>query len=227
MPYAPLRLSEDCPVELREFIRETIELSLRDVHAMLRLPQRTDGLEAGCNFSIASVLMNVISGASTVLYDSRGPSGKRFITCLRDYYPWTLEHEYRVYKECVKPAAASGLIYELYRNPFTHALGLSTLTKKAGNKNVRVIRRRDASHAGIGRIVQIGTGLGLTPQNLHELETGRYRPDWLPCTVESSERGYVLSSDALYCGVRRMVEGLSADAVRMEHAAKFLQIPAE
>lgn len=88
MAYEELVLSSSIPKIVEEFIREGVEPHLRDINAMLRLPLPEAGLEAGCNFAIAQVLLNIVSGISTTLYRQKGPSGKLFKELLdTEYWP--------------------------------------------------------------------------------------------------------------------------------------------
>jgi hypothetical protein len=224
MSYAPLNLAPSCPPAVEKFIVASVELTFRDVHAMLRLPRPDDGLEAGCNFSIARVLLDVISGVSTIFYDSALPSRTRFVRCLQECYPWALEHDYRRYPECMKPAPASAMLYDLFRNPFSHALGLDTKIAGGTRRSTKVVRvvRSKPFRIGVGRIVSIGSGYGLSPSLLRELERGKIRPDWVPCTLEKEDDGYTLSTEALYTGVRRMVESMSGEERFATHAAAML-----
>ena len=68
MAYEELVLSSSIPKIVEEFIREGVEPHLHDINAMLRLPLP----EAGCNFAIAQVLLNIVSGISTTLYRQKG-----------------------------------------------------------------------------------------------------------------------------------------------------------
>src|SRR5262245_5781358 len=89
MSYAPLRLWARMPNRVFDFVRDGIEPMLFDVHSMLRLPI-LNVCEANCSVSITTVLLNAVSGASTVLYQSTAGSGKRFVQCLTDCYPWEI-----------------------------------------------------------------------------------------------------------------------------------------
>src|SRR6266550_477904 len=87
MSYAPLRFWARMPNRVFGFVRDGIEPSLFDVHSMLRLPL-VGVCEANCAFSIVVVLLNVVSGASTLLFESDEGSGRRFVRCLEHFYPW-------------------------------------------------------------------------------------------------------------------------------------------
>ncbi len=124
MAYKPLVLDASTPQKVRGLIVHIETLSFSDVHSMLRLPLMNYRIAAGCNFAITQVLMSVIGGISTTLYKQHGNVGDRFIGLLKDYYPWDLE------PTGILPAAdAADAIYNVFRNPLTHDLGLDLKQK--------------------------------------------------------------------------------------------------
>jgi hypothetical protein len=78
---------------VERLIRDQLEPHLIDAHAMLRLPVAHDpGLQGGCNFAVAQVLLSIVSGVSVTLYDpaalsQKGVSGKKFKQVLVHHYP--------------------------------------------------------------------------------------------------------------------------------------------
>jgi len=127
-------------------------LCFKDVHTMLKLPQPSMGLEAGLNFAIAHSLLAAIGGIPATLYASEGEPGELFLGVLRDYYPWTRESQ-----PALKAEAAAGYLYELFRNPLTHSLGL--FTERIPNSTRRyVVGRKDA--VKIERLTPGDSGLG-------------------------------------------------------------------
>lgn len=130
LTYRCLQLSPSTPMVVRDFITRTIEeLCFSDVHAMLRLPLPENGITAGQNFAITQVLMAVISGVSITLYDNVGGSGPLFMDVVEKFFPWDEEPS-----NDVKPKAAACIIYELFRNPLTHAAGIFTKMRNKGRK---------------------------------------------------------------------------------------------
>jgi hypothetical protein len=91
MAYQQIQISDQTPEILRRFIREHIDMQFGDVHCMLRLPMPEVGLTHGCNFAATSILLNLISGLSTVFYKREGSAGARFRGLLREFYPWDLQ----------------------------------------------------------------------------------------------------------------------------------------
>lgn len=183
---------------------------------MLRLPQPSLNIVAGCNFSIAQVLMAYIAGVSTVFFDAAGESRDRFVGLMTAFYPWHQEPD-----DGVKDAAGPYIIYDLYRNPFTHSLGLGTQIVGGKRSEKRVVPKPGKPLA-VNRLVGVGSDCGLTEETLSELE-GVSRPQWLPPTLEKKAEGggYALTVEALYRGTRIMVEALTNDASAMKHADDF------
>jgi hypothetical protein len=118
---------EDYP-HVQSLTTGLFEMQFNDVRAMLQLPLPDLGIHAGCNFAIAAVLTNLISGISTTLYkpaslldEMSSPqcgSGRAFQGLVRDFFPYT-----------PPPLRADGFATELYqlcRNPLAHAVGLLT-----------------------------------------------------------------------------------------------------
>jgi hypothetical protein len=110
--YAPLPLPPHAnDPELARVVRNALDPRLHDVHTMLRLPLKAEGLEAGCNFSIADTLFGVIEGVSAVLWPRHSA-----------------------------PSVLGGILYERFRSPMQHALGLAL--KQPDRQG---IRERDAA----------------------------------------------------------------------------------
>lgn len=210
MAYRPVVLSTNTPPRVRQLINEYIEnLSFSDIHTMLQLPLPDYELGAGCGFAITHVLMSVIGGVSTTLYDptrngGKDEIGKKFTRLLEDYYPWNREPS-----SGLPPRGAANIIYEVFRNPLTHDLGLNV----KGRRLQVSIKRLRISVNGEERT-------GLREREIEQLERGP-RPK-MSATVTRSDQGIILFVEALYWGVRRMIEKISVDKTRMKAAEKFL-----
>ena len=191
-----------------DLIRHIEDLSFSDVHSMLRLPVSNYGINAGCNFAITHVLMSVISGVSTTLYKEKGLVGERFVGVLEEYYPWELEPSGVLPKE-----EAASAIYEVFRNPLTHDLGLD-LKDKAKGRVVKVKRLKTALRSGRDR--------GLTEKQIEEIEASTIRPR-MSASITGTDQKAVLLVEGLYWGVRRMIERLASDHQRMSAADAFLE----
>lgn len=119
MSYQPLIFPTDLPEPISWMVREQLEPMLRDVHCMARLPLPSIGLEAGCNFAMANCLFTVLSGVSATLYEQDGGARELFCRMMNERY-WPIDPP-----KGIDPERASDLLYDEFRNPFTHALGLA------------------------------------------------------------------------------------------------------
>jgi hypothetical protein len=164
-----------------------------DIRGMLKLPLPEVGIKAGCNFSAAAMLCNLISGISVVLYTPKNKnigSGKRFRELLKEYYPWE-DGENRQQK--------SEIIYDFIRNPLAHSLGVL----KRGSLPIAI--HKDA----------------LTEEQIEEMEKSYIRPSWVPFAVKNNPKGdYILSVWGLYWGVFHLVGNLTKDTGQMQEAEK-------
>lgn len=207
MAYQYLNIAPLTPPNVKALVRHIEALSFSDIHTMLRLPVHNYRLSAGCNFAIAHVLMAVIGGVSTTLYRQTGKVGERFMGVLVNYYPWHLEPT-----SSVSPKDAAGAIYEVFRNPITHDLGLDLKKKSAGLK-VKIKRLKTFTRKGTDR--------GLAERQIEAIELSPSRPA-MSATVTLASHKKVLLVEGLYWGIRRMIENLTADQKRMYAAEQFL-----
>ena len=200
-----LSIDSATPPRVKSLIRALENLYLSDVHTMLKLPQPDHGLSAGCSFAIAQVLAAAISGISVTLYDiyKPGVAGLRFKSLLKDFFPWSLEPG-----NAIKPEEGAEIIYSLIRNPLTHALGLDLEKKRKGQK---IIVKRLGSAAD----------RGLDDPTIAQLEDSSRRFKMSPTVTIRAARTEILV-EALYWGIRRMVEELSRDRARMQRAETSL-----
>lgn len=106
---------------------------------------------------------------------------------------------------------ASELIYSLFRNPLTHDLGLDLETKSRTKKAI------------IKRILTGQKKSGRTEAGIEELE-GVKSPPRLSPTIQVETDRIVLTVDAFYWGIRRMLLNLNADGRRLAEAEKFLSM---
>lgn len=204
MPYTPLQIDAATPARVRRLITSIENHYLSDVHTMLKLPRPERRLTAGCNFTIAQVLAAVISGLSVTLYAHSGKSGQRFKSLLIDFYPWDREPP-----GAVTPQRGAKTIYEVFRNPLTHDLGLD-LEKKAKTPQVK-----------IKRLASKNKTTGLSEKQLRLLESTTSRPT-MSAAVTIRSDATVLLVEALYWGVRCTVEALSRDKRHVATAESLL-----
>lgn len=205
MAYQPMVLDPSTPATVTRLVGLLERVSFRDVHTILRLPMAASTLGAACNFAIAHVLLATIGGISTTMYRSGKTDGERFKSLLRDHYPWNREPTHDV-----TPAEAARMIYEVFRNPLTHNLGLDLFGKSQGAKLV-VKRLRSGSD-----------GDGMSEQWIERLEAGPGRPRMSSTVTVRPDGARVLLVEALYWGVRRMVESMAREAHLMKKAENFL-----
>src|SRR5262245_3373789 len=125
MTYNPLNPDPHTPNPVINFLRDHVQMQLHDVHVMLRLPMPEYELDAGCNFTAVNMLLALVSGISTVLYNGTGGSGKRFRDAMEMYYPWSEElREPAILGNPITPKDGARLLYDIFRNPLAHALGV-------------------------------------------------------------------------------------------------------
>lgn len=115
--YQPLKISAHVGPIAKSLVQH-LDMLLGDVHSMLRLPLNEEGLTHGCNFAAALVLLELIGGVSSTLFQSAGGSGERYKQLLEKYYPWDAEGE-------TQPGKAARELYKFWRNPLAHELGIS------------------------------------------------------------------------------------------------------
>lgn len=204
MPYNSLNIDASTPTRVRQLISSVENHYFSDVHTMLKLPRPDRRLTAGCNFTIAQVLAAAISGLSVTLYAHSGGSGQCFKSLLLDYYPWNREPP-----SGVTPQRGAETIYGVFRNPLTHDLGLD-LEKRAKTPQVK-----------IKRIANKNKTTGLSERQIKLLESTIHRPSMSPAVAIRVD-ATVLLVEALYWGVRCMVEALARDGARMARAEAFL-----
>ncbi len=204
MPYHHLNLDPTTPPAVRRLIDRLERYSFSDAHTMLRLPVPNYRLNAGCNFAITQLLTAAIGGISTTLYRRGNRDGERFKGLLTDHYPWTSEPP-----QSVSKAEAARVIYEVIRNPLTHDLGLDL---HGGSSKVKV---------KIKRLARIGARGGPPEKWIEQLENSLVRPKMSPAVTVRTDAS-VLLVEALYWGVRRMVEDMTRDTALMASAEAFL-----
>lgn len=184
------------------FVRCHLSMQFGDVRAMLRLPLPEPGLEHGCNFAATAVLCNLISGLSVTIFmpsnptrrDNKGKtmwigSGEAFKQLLKNFYPWN-PRDNRV--EGVKA------LYDLFRNPFAHALGVH------GKSSYQIRVEKDP----------------LRNDQIEEIERSLTRPDCLPPGLSGSGKQWALDSRGFYRDVFHMFWNLTKDVPQMRQAER-------
>ena len=182
MPYPPIKLPSDVPLNVRVVVELGIDPMLREVHTMLSvvIPDPTYHLQS----SIANMLLAVISGASSTLYAKEGTSIDQFTGLLIKHFPWDLDPP-----EGASPDIAAHILWEECRNPLAHRVGL----RPKG-----------------GRIVKFGLVRGKTPDEVDALAVSVTNPRLRSSLIVRSD-ATVLWVDTLYWSIRRMIENMMLD----------------
>ena len=206
MAYITLDFPNTLPDSVRTVIREGVEPLLEDVHWMLAtvITNPTDiGRRRQLQVPIAHVLLATVAGVSTQLFHAPGKgTGARFTECLVTFFPWDIDPPTGVSNE-----QAAKMLYEVFRNPMVHYLGLNKVTEP------------------VVKIGQVFRGTDDAETRVEKLERLTVKPYSNPCLVVTSEKR-VLWLDPFYWGVRKLVERWSRDADQVAHAdQKFTNHP--
>jgi len=206
MAYQPVELGRGVPALVERVIRKTIEPILNDVHCALRLPMRRPNLPAGFNFTIGHTLLALVAGVSATFYRRGLTDGKAFTGLLVEFYPWALEPNRPVDKQ-----QSAKILWETFRNPFTHSLGMPF---EKQNRGSRELKPRDF-------VVKVGRDKnGMKEREVVALERSIVRPDLNPTLVVTPQKR-VLLVEPLYWGVRQMLFQLTQDPVIMRNVEEY------
>jgi hypothetical protein len=147
------------------------------------------------------VLLATVAGASTQLLHTPGKgTGARFRECLVSFFPWDIDPPRGVSNE-----EAAKILYDVFRNPMVHFLGLNKATDP------------------IVKIGHVFRGTDDAEQRVEQLERLTVKPYSDPCLVVTPEKR-VLWLDPFYWGVRRLVERWSRDADQWRKRIRSSQI---
>jgi hypothetical protein len=198
----PIQINPATPETVRTFIRGAVQDQFNDVHSMMIL--------RNCNFAAVAILVNLISGMSTIFYEQHGGSGARFKDMLRDFYPWELQP-----LDNAPPEIVIECLYDTLRNPLSHSLAVQTQEIRAspGHPKHVVVKKPSGKSFGIGKP-------GLPEDLLEQLERSPTPPG--PTLSVDSEGGKTIHVDGLYWGARKMLSRLTDDANRMQNSATLL-----
>lgn len=180
---------------LRQMLASQVDMQFEDVRTLLRLPSESTGLAAGCNFSTAAILLNLLSGISLCFHNANlsdfeglGNRGRRFRELIRSKYP----DEDDVLRQDLVNA-----LYDAARNPLAHTLGF---VAPSNQPSTRIVFLKSP----------------LTQEQVTELEESEGRPSWLPPTISKSKLAdgtieYQLAVNTLYWGLHRVLHQLFSD----------------
>jgi hypothetical protein len=162
MAYQKIQVDPSTPDRVKRFIRDHLDMQFEDVHSMMTLPN--------CNFASAAVLLNLVSGISTILYEQTGGSRQRFKNLLRDFYPWDLQPA-----TTATETTSISCLYDVIRNPLAHALGVSTKEVPAKKGKLKRIIFASSRHI-------ISIGKSRWPEDLLEQLEQASTPQNPPCS---------------------------------------------
>lgn len=129
MAYVNLDLPNTIPDSVRAVIQKGVEPLLEDVHWMLAtvIAEPSDtGPRRQLQVPITHVLLATVAGVSTQLLhapDKKG-TGARFGECLASFFPWDIDPPTGVSND-----EAAKILYDVFRNPMVHLLGLNKATE--------------------------------------------------------------------------------------------------
>jgi hypothetical protein len=236
MGYSPLPIEDSRWPLIARFVRGPLEgLHFRDVHELLRLPQRAAGLSGGCDFAIARLLFSAVSNLSCALYAAgTGDSGyhNAFCNMLVRFYPW--DSEGAPPRNTARKQALAEVLWTEHRGALAHPLGLWAGAGAGVGADVGAAGggSRGALERGYSiRYRRIGgsDGDGLSEADLERLESAQAWPfETFGETLQIREDGAaVLKLERFYWGVRRMTLHLVADWALAEQAeAELARTPA-
>jgi hypothetical protein len=176
--------------------RDHLDMQIEDLRVLLRLPNSR--FPAGCNFAAASMIFNLIAGASVCFYNAshrtlkqHPPAGAHFKGILRDYFPWA--------SEPVAATEGARVLWKYSRNPLAHNLGLD----RDSAPDIQIAKRR------------------LGPRRILDLEDSVTRPTWAAPALTKSAGDYVLDVAGLYWGTHRMLHATLADQPQLRGAEEL------
>ena len=187
------------------FVTNHLSMQFGDVRSMMRLPLPDLGITHACNFAATAVLCNLVSGVSVSLYMPKSPvktnqkaerqwvgSGEAFKLLLEDFYPWGQGEDGK---------QRAKVLYDLFRNPFAHALGVHGKTRY----RIGVARR---------------PGPGLQEAELEQLESSATRPAWLPAGLSGGGNQWNVVAEGFYRDVFHTLWNVARDKAQMTQAEK-------
>lgn len=177
---------------------------------MLRLPMKSDGLNAGCNFAIADALFGVIEGVSAVLWPRYGQAYAVFEQCVATHYRSSEE----IGPHAFTDQQIAGTLYGRFRSPMQHTLGLAL--KPPDRQGIR-----EPDEAADPMVV-FRDKESLDEKQIEQMEQGAW-PNFLHRpTLERRDGVLFLTVEAFYVGARRLIASVLAAKEQMEYAARNL-----
>jgi hypothetical protein len=214
--YTPLPLPPHVTdAELIRVVRNGLDPRLHDVHTMLRLPLNKEGLDAGCNFTIADALFGVIEGVSAVLWPRHGKSHAAFEKCVTSHYHSADEPGPHQFTD----VQIARTLYGRFRSPMQHALGLAL--KPPDRQG---IREPDST---ADPMVVFRDKESLDERQIEQMEQGSWPGFLHRRTLERCNGVLHLTVESFYVGTRRLIASVLAEKGQMEYAARHLSPPVD
>jgi hypothetical protein len=214
--YVPLPLPPHLvDADLMRIARHALDPRLQDVHAMLRLPMKAEGLDAGCNFAIADALFGVIEGVSAVLWPRYGQPYAVFEQCFTAHYRSNEE----IGPHAFTDQQIGGILYGRFRSPMQHTLGLAL--KPPDRQGIRELDE------AADPMVVFRDKEALDENQIEAMERGGWPHFLHRPTLERREGVLFLTVEAFYVGTRRLIASVFSAKEQMEHAARSLSRSSE
>jgi hypothetical protein len=208
MTYRPLQLHSSTPARFRSFVKRKLDRHfLIPARELLKLPRAHSPVDAQFTTTVANTLISVISGVSVLGFTAdRKNAGTKFKTILERCFPWNEEPA-----GAPPPTTAAQLLYDYFRNPLAHAVGIGP-----DGKQVMLLRKIFRTADGQAR--------GYFERELVALESASRRPAGPRPTVIETTEGARVNVDGLYWGVRVMVERATSHTDLMTEADRQLAL---
>jgi hypothetical protein len=203
------RLPRETPDRVRDVIEGFADSLLRGARLMLIQPgsQHPYGQRDRYGSPSATLLLTVVGGVSRVLFDPSGDyrSGEAFKLCLTKYFPWELEPTSAPWNDqkTLTGMEAATVLYDSFRNPMQHALGV--VPNPTLRPNAFVVSRLGEP----------------TEAEILAMDEPGIRPSFW-ATVERRCDATLIRANGLYWGVREMIVRLAQQRDLMSKAAKRL-----
>lgn len=211
MTYVTLTLPKTLPHNVAMFIRHRVEAYLFDARQLLSTAFPEAHPRAQIQRPIALTLLATIAGVSRVLHSRKNAKGgdETFDSVLfpgfvADYYPFDIDPP-----KDVTPDVAAKILYSAFRCPLVHSLNTDGPDSMPTN-----IARSPEFITKIGRALRGNSDAERDVEALERCETKPYSEPWLVVRPDAT----VLWLDALYWGVRKMIERWALDAEQVKLA---------
>jgi len=205
---------------VRTFLEHHVSMQFGDVREMLRLPLPALQMIHACNFAAASTLCGLISGISVSMYQPPKTTemkkingikqkvwvgtGYAFRQLLKDFYSWGAGQN---------PDLLSAAVYDYFRNPLAHALGVHS----------NVACRIEINRLALVDQHGVRQETGLTEEQVKELGQLTARPSWARPGLTGSGSNWTLLIEGFYRDILEMLQKLARSSAQMTAAESRFQ----